>query len=90
MLFSQVEDRIKQMNNSCCAICQEEFINMSMASTVSTASTVSDDTTVSDIEVRQLLCGHLFHTSCVDTWLCEHDFHCPTCRAPCGIHKCDI
>jgi len=82
MLFSQVEEKIKQMNNSCCTICQEDFVN-------STAADV-ESAVESDVEVRQLICGHLFHTACVDEWLTRHDFHCPLCRTSCGIHKCDV
>jgi hypothetical protein len=32
--------------------------------------------------LRQLtLCGHQFHTACLDEWLGQHD-NCPLCRAP--------
>ena len=86
MLFSQVTDEIKQLNNSACAICQEDFVDSTAATSTATASA----TEVGDVEVRQLMCGHLFHTECVDKWLTKHDFHCPCCRKSCGNHKCNV
>lgn len=85
--FSKVEERIKKKNNYACAICQEDFVDKDADSD---CDPVPVPTSTSDPSVRQLICEHLFHTECVDEWLCKHDFHCPTCRAPCGNHKCDV
>lgn len=30
--------------------------------------------------VRLLNCKHIFHSECVDRWLCEHRSSCPLCR----------
>ena len=32
-----------------------------------------------DQNVRNLLCGHTFHTDCIDSW-CEKNLNCPVCR----------
>ena len=40
------------------------------------------DEFVNGDRLRQLtLCGHQFHTACLDEWLGQHD-NCPLCRAP--------
>lgn len=31
-------------------------------------------------ELRLLPCNHLFHTMCVDSWLCAHQKFCPICK----------
>jgi len=37
--------------------------------------------------LRQLtLCGHQFHTACLDEWLGQHD-NCPLCRAPIEVES---
>ena len=35
-------------------------------------------------DIRQLQCGHRFHTSCYNTWAqrCNGQITCPNCRAP--------
>lgn len=35
---------------------------------------------------RKLPCGHLFHTSCLQSWL-EQDTSCPTCRLALSVHS---
>ncbi|KAI9227969.1 MAG: hypothetical protein DHS80DRAFT_16317 [Piptocephalis tieghemiana] len=32
------------------------------------------------VEIRLLKCGHGFHRTCVDRWLCEGANRCPNCR----------
>ncbi|GBM17746.1 hypothetical protein AVEN_162424-1, partial [Araneus ventricosus] len=32
-------------------------------------------------EWKRLLCNHVYHHSCIDSWLHSHA-HCPMCRAP--------
>uniref|UniRef100_A0A182FG09 E3 ubiquitin-protein ligase AMFR n=1 Tax=Anopheles albimanus TaxID=7167 RepID=A0A182FG09_ANOAL len=35
---------------------------------------------------RKLPCGHLFHNSCLQSWL-EQDTSCPTCRLALSVHQ---
>jgi hypothetical protein len=50
-----------------CSICQD----------------VRDDDSVENPDVTTTPCGHMFCTSCLDTWL-TNNFTCPNCR--CNIH----
>jgi len=34
--------------------------------------------------VRELRCGHVFHSACVDKWLIKYSNKCPLCMTPVG------
>lgn len=40
-----------------------------------------------DEDVRRLPCKHLFHPTCVDTWLVQNS-HCPCCKL--DLNNADI
>ncbi|KAJ5491457.1 hypothetical protein N7539_003024 [Penicillium diatomitis] len=46
---------------------------------IDTCDLCLDDMAASSM-FRQLPCGHIFHTPCVDLWLTTGDASCPLCR----------
>ena len=46
-------------------------------------------TEILSIRVTQLVCGHRFHTSCLDTWL-QMGARCPNCRGPTTLHLSEV
>jgi len=38
-------------------------------------------------DVRDIKCKHLFHCHCLDPWLLDNSYKCPTCREPIAEHK---
>lgn len=35
-------------------------------------------------KIKQLPCGHLFHPNCIDNWLGNYSYKCPTCKKEIG------
>ena len=43
-----------------------------------------------DNKVRIVKCEHVFHRECIDKWLLENNFTCPTCREEVADHIANI
>ncbi|KAK2083320.1 hypothetical protein P7K49_038556 [Saguinus oedipus] len=82
-LFHEVQHRIRQHKNYLRVVG-----NMEASFAVATPEGLSTMTTVPSWDsmqaARKLPCGHLFHNSCLRSWL-EQDTSCPTCRMSLNI-----
>ncbi|XP_042561405.1 E3 ubiquitin-protein ligase AMFR-like [Clupea harengus] len=84
-LFHEVQRRLRRHKNYLRVI-----DNMEARFAVATAeelATNNDDCAIcwdTMHTARKLPCGHLFHNSCLRSWL-EQDTSCPTCRLPLNI-----
>uniref|UniRef100_A0A665SYW8 E3 ubiquitin-protein ligase AMFR n=1 Tax=Echeneis naucrates TaxID=173247 RepID=A0A665SYW8_ECHNA len=85
-LFHEVQRRVRRHKNYLRVI-----TNMEARFAVATAeelATNDDDCAIcwdSMLTARKLPCGHLFHNSCLRSWL-EQDTSCPTCRTSLNIN----
>ncbi|KAK3526809.1 hypothetical protein QTP70_033549 [Hemibagrus guttatus] len=86
-LFHEVQRRIRRHKNYLRVI-----DNMESRFAVATPDELvanNDDCAIcwdSMTSARKLPCGHLFHSSCLRSWL-EQDTSCPTCRMPLNINE---
>ncbi|XP_074468057.1 E3 ubiquitin-protein ligase AMFR-like isoform X1 [Sebastes fasciatus] len=85
-LFHEVQRRVRRHKNYLRVI-----NNMEARFAVATAeelATNDDDCAIcwdTMVTARKLPCGHLFHNSCLRSWL-EQDTSCPTCRTSLNIN----
>uniref|UniRef100_A0A3P8VVF4 E3 ubiquitin-protein ligase AMFR n=1 Tax=Cynoglossus semilaevis TaxID=244447 RepID=A0A3P8VVF4_CYNSE len=85
-LFHEVQRRIRRHKNYLRVI-----NNMEARFAIATAEELAandDDCAIcwdSMLSARKLPCGHLFHNSCLRSWL-EQDTSCPTCRTSLNIN----
>ncbi|KAM4602692.1 E3 ubiquitin-protein ligase AMFR-like isoform 2-T2 [Polymixia lowei] len=85
-LFHEVQRRVRRHKNYLRVI-----DNMEARFTVATAEELAannDDCAIcwdAMMTARKLPCGHLFHNSCLRSWL-EQDTSCPTCRMSLNIN----
>lgn len=49
-----------------------------------TGCTICQEEFTDQDETRVMPCEHVFHKSCVDTWLTNYSYKCPVCRKECG------
>ena len=54
------------------------------------ACTICLDEFEANTNVRHVKCGHVFHTECIDKWLLENSYKCPTCREEVADHVANI
>lgn len=86
-LFHEVQRRLRRHKNYLRVI-----NNMEARFAIATAEELAandDDCAIcwdSMITARKLPCGHLFHNSCLRSWL-EQDTSCPTCRTSLNINS---
>ncbi|XP_076120743.1 E3 ubiquitin-protein ligase AMFR isoform X1 [Alosa pseudoharengus] len=86
-LFHEIQRRIRRHKNYLRVI-----DNMETRFAVATIEEIvanNDDCAIcwdSMTSARKLPCGHLFHNSCLRSWL-EQDTSCPTCRLPLNISE---
>ena len=48
---------------------------------------ICQDCFIETDDVRDIKCKHLFHCHCLDPWLLDNSYKCPTCREPIAEYK---
>ncbi|XP_067348954.1 E3 ubiquitin-protein ligase AMFR-like isoform X2 [Channa argus] len=84
-LIEEVQKRIRR-HHSYLTVLHNMETRFSVASADEVAANNDDCAICWDVmsSARKLPCGHLFHSSCLRSWL-EHDTSCPTCRMSLNI-----
>ncbi|KAL4658739.1 E3 ubiquitin-protein ligase AMFR-like [Arapaima gigas] len=92
-LFHEIQRRIQRHKNYLRVIdnmeSRQEIRLLPIMATPEELATNSDDCAIcwdSMQAARKLPCGHLFHNSCLRSWL-EQDTSCPTCRMSLSINE---
>lgn len=86
-LFHEVQRRIRRHKNYLRVI--DNMESRFAVATPEELAANNDDCAIcwdSMTTARKLPCGHLFHNSCLRSWL-EQDTSCPTCRMSLNIHE---
>ena len=39
---------------------------------------------------NRLPCNHIYHSTCIKTYLSEYDYHCPICKTECGEYEAKL